>query len=121
MLLLCVSKSNQDDTKWRHGQTKNSELYHISGVRTSVIWPLESEARDNGNWSSFLDLRTVHALKNKIEYSDFGFFDLYCINVSVITLTAQRTEIDVYAPLLSPSLSSMTKNYFIKCENANNI
>ena len=37
------------------------------------------------------DLSTVHALKNnKIEDFDFGFFYLYCINVSVATLRPGR-------------------------------
>ena len=41
-------------------------------------------------------------VKQKIEHFDFGFFDLYCINVSVTTLTVQRTKIDVLQPLQFP-------------------
>ena len=30
----------------------HSELYHISGMRTAVIWLLDSEAKDGGRQSS---------------------------------------------------------------------
>ena len=60
-----------------------------------------SSTRSQG--CSFSDLRTVHNLgeKNEIDYFDFGSV---LLSVSMITLTAQRTETS-YGPSISAIFS----------------
>ena len=54
----------------------------------------------------------IHGNK-KIEHFNFGFFDLCSINVSVTTLTAQRTRIDILSLLqFPPSLAALFRREF---------